>query len=107
MRTRTLTARVGSWYQDLQTGILFEVVAVDESSHTIEAQLRDGALCEYDLDSWSQMTLRTIEESEDWRDPFEQSDEDAIDPDLPWRPDDANPLDHIEPDAVNGLDDNG
>ena len=103
---RTLTAQVGSWYQDLQTGTEFEVVAVDEAAQTIEAQLRDGALCEYDLDSWSQMMLRSIEEPEDWRDPFELGAEDAGDPDRPWQPDHANPLDRIEPDAINGLDDN-
>ena len=107
MRTRALAAQVGSWYQDLQTGTLFEVVAVDDIGQTIETQQRDGALCEYDMESWSQMTLNIVEEAEDWRDPFELSDEDAIDPDRPWQPDDINPLDRIEPDAIEGFDDNG
>lgn len=103
---QNITAQVGSWYKDLQTGAQFEVVAVDDDAQTIEVQMRDGALCEYDADSWSVMELSAIEEPEDWRDAFELSREDGLDPDQPIRPDDwDSPLDHIEPDVIHGVGD--
>lgn len=33
---------VSVWYQELASGALFEVVAVDEDSSTIEIQMLDG-----------------------------------------------------------------
>jgi hypothetical protein len=103
---QSITAQVGVWYKDLQTGTQFEVVALDDSAQTIEVQLLDGALCEYDLDTWSDMTLAAIEEPEDWRNAFELSREDGLDPDRPFHPDSwDSPLDLIEPDTINGVGD--
>jgi hypothetical protein len=101
-----LTAQIGSWYQDIQSGAQFEVVAIDENTQSIEVQLLDGAVCEYDADSWSQLPLRPMEEPEDWRHALELSREDEPDPDNPFRPERwDSPLDHIEPDIANGLED--
>lgn len=103
---RIVNAQVGSWYQDLQSGAQFEVVALDDGEQTIEVQLLDGEICEYDFESWDEMRLQAIEEPEDWRHAFELSDEDSRDPDRAFKPDiDANPVDDIEPDIINGLDD--
>ena len=41
-----LMPEVSAWYQDAVSGSLFEVVALDEQSGTIEYQLVDGAVCE-------------------------------------------------------------
>jgi hypothetical protein len=99
------TAQIGSWYKDLQTGVKFEVVAVDEAAETIEVQMLDGEICEYDADTWSEMRLRPTGEPEDWRRAFELSGEDGLDPDRPFHPESwDSPLDHIESDIVNGLD---
>lgn len=100
-----LEARIGSWYEDIQNGTQFKVVAIDEDAQTIEAQMIEGEICEYDLDSWDDLQLRSMDEPEDWRNPYELSDEDARDPDAPLNPEDLYPLDNIEPDASAGLDD--
>ena len=71
----SLNALIGCWYKDLETGQQFEVVATDEGLDTIEVQLIDGEICEYDLDSWRQLKLTGIEEPEDWRNAFELRDE--------------------------------
>lgn len=97
-----VTAQIGCWYQDLQTGAVFEVVAIDDDAQTIEAQLLDGALFEYDREAWRESPLQAVEEPEDWHDAYALDSKD--DPEHPFRPDD-NPLDHIEPDVTNGLDD--
>jgi|SRR6185295_6903659 len=101
-----LKARIGSWYEDLQTGAQFKVVAVDDDTQTIETQMLEGEICEYEFDNWMHMTLRAMDEPEDWRNSYELADEDARDPDTPIIPDDfSNPLDTIEPDIMQGTDD--
>ena len=77
---RHVSPTVGSWYRDLQSGSVFEVVAWDTGQQTIETQLIDGELSEFDVDAWSLMVLERIEEPEDWRNPYEMDGEDAIDP---------------------------
>lgn len=67
---------VSSWYQELTSGALFEVVAIDELNNTIEYQLLDGELGEYDLSTWRLLTVNKAEAPEDWRTPFELNSED-------------------------------
>lgn len=97
---------VGNWYKDLQTHALFEVVAWDTSTLTIETQYLDGEVSEYDLDAWREMFLEKAEAPEDWRAAFELDGEDRLDPDLPYHPEDwRNPLSFIEPEFVLGFED--
>ena len=96
--------KIGRWYKELQQGALFEVVAVDDAEQTIEAQFLDGAVTEYEFESWNELILEEIEEPEDWRDGYELSKEDSIDPDVTISPGDwNNPLVMIETDIVNGI----
>ena len=92
--------QVGSWYKDLQLGSIFEVVAIDDA---IETQLLDGALCEFDMESWDELLLEPVEEPEDWRNPFELSDDDYRDASDYTGQGWDNPLSEIEPDTINGL----
>lgn len=97
---------VGTWYQDAQQGICFEVVAVDTETQTIEVQLLEGEVTEFEFESWNLMQLEPIEEPEDWRNGFELASEDSLDPDLPYQPESwVNPLEEIEPQFIHGLDD--
>ena len=99
-----LSPVVGCWYKELQQGVIFEVVAVDESEQTIETQEIDGAVNEYDMDSWREMLIDEVEEPEDWRHAYELSDEDYLNPDDTIRPEEwSNPLTLIESDIVNGI----
>lgn len=53
----TFFPSIGSWYQELATGQLFEVVAFDEKSSTVEIQYEDGDIAEYELESWSHLDI--------------------------------------------------
>ena len=69
---------VSAWYQDVVSGSLFEVVALDEQSGTIEYQLVDGAVGEYEITTWKDLYLVAAEAPEDWRSPFELNNEDQV-----------------------------
>ena len=56
----------GNWYQHLDKGQRFLVVAVDEENGLIEVQYFDGNLDEIELSEWRQMELEPIEETENW-----------------------------------------
>ncbi|GAB3374103.1 hypothetical protein NCG89_01820 [Spongiibacter taiwanensis] len=95
--------QVGRWYKELEMGQVFEVVAIDDMG-TVDAQLIDGELCEYDSESWRQLTLEAIEEPEDWRNAFELSDDDFRDWDDTIVPETwTSPLNEIESDVINGI----
>ncbi|MBD2859091.1 hypothetical protein IB286_08720 [Spongiibacter sp. KMU-158] len=99
----SLRPQVGNWYKDLEIGQLFEVVAIDDD--TIETQLLEGELCEYDMESWQQLQLESVEEPEDWREVFELSDDDyrTWDDSTAMMDQWTNPLSEIESDVVNGI----
>jgi hypothetical protein len=103
---KMLSPVIGGWYKDLQTNAMFEVVDWDPTTLTIETQYLDGEVSEYDLDAWREMLLVRAEAPEDWRTAFELDDEDLLDPDLPFHPEDWNsPVNAIEPDAMYGVED--
>lgn len=100
----TTIPQVGKWYKDIQQSIMFEVVAVDDAAQTVETQLIDGAISDYDLDTWQEMLLEEIPEPEDWRNAYELSSEDYLNPDDTIHPEDWNgPVRMIETDIVNGV----
>jgi hypothetical protein len=63
---------VGHWYNHLDKGDLFQVVALDEPSGTIEIQEFDGALDELDLEEWLQMDIEPAAAPEDWTGPVDE-----------------------------------
>lgn len=73
-----LLPSVGGWFQDLESGVIFEVVAVDPVNETIEIQFRDGEVDEYDLDAWNGLQLQSLAEPKDWRDAYELDAEDRV-----------------------------
>ena len=98
------TPQVGCWYKEMQQGAMFEVVAVDDIEQTIETQLIDGAIEEFDFDNWKELFLVEIAAPEDWRNAYELSSEDYLDPNDTIYPEDWNgPLSAIESDIVNGI----
>ncbi len=97
---------VSAWYQDLVSGNLFEVVAIDEQSSTIEYQSLDGELGEYDLTTWRQLPIADAEAPEDWRTPFELNSEDQAYSDQVFVPENfSGALFDIEPDSLDLGDD--
>lgn len=63
---------VGHWYNHLDKGDLFQVVALDEQSGTIEIQEFDGGLDELDLEEWLQMDIEAVAAPEDWTGPVDE-----------------------------------
>jgi len=56
---------VTTWYQHLDKGQKFQVVAVDNNENSIEIQYFDGDIEEIDIDDWYLMELEQIESPED------------------------------------------
>ena len=97
---------VSAWYQDLVSGTLFEVVAIDEHSSTIEYQMLDGEVGEYDLNTWRHLPIADAEAPEDWRTPFELNSEDQVYSDQVFVPENfSGALFDIEPDSLDLGDD--
>jgi hypothetical protein len=97
---------IGAWYYDRDDQQVFEVVALDEQQGTVEVQYLDGAISEFDLDSWSLLPLTPAAAPEDSDAAYELSREDR------WNDDDImvpdawnNPLNDIEPELFTGYDD--
>lgn len=79
---------IGSWYADAR-GRRFEVVAVDEAAGTVEVQFFDGAVAEYDMESWNAMLLEAIAAPEDWTGPYDDLEADDLgDTERPKHPED-------------------
>jgi hypothetical protein len=74
-----------SWYQDVETGRVFRVVAVDEENDSIDIQFDNGDIGDFDFASWRESTLVPIEPPEDWSAAFDGVEVDDLgytDPDL-------------------------
>ena len=101
-----LMPEVSAWYQDLVSGNLFEVVAYDEDSSTIEYQLIDGEVGEYDTLTWKQLYLAPASAPEDWRGPFELNTEDQAYSDQTMVPESwSGPRSESEPELLDLGDD--
>ncbi|MEX2468122.1 MAG: DUF6763 family protein [Pseudohongiellaceae bacterium] len=102
----TLMPEISVWYQDVVSGSLFEVVAIDDASGTIEIQLLDGEVGEYDVSMWQQLYLAPAEAPEDWRTPYELNSEDSLDSDQAQVPDNfSGVLWDLEPELMDLGDD--
>ena len=62
---------VGNWYQHLDKGQSFEVIALDEDIGLVEIQYFDGSVEELDLDAWYELEIEPIEAPEDWTGPVD------------------------------------
>ncbi|MEZ5491870.1 MAG: DUF6763 family protein [Gammaproteobacteria bacterium] len=101
-----LAAEISAWYQDLNSGTIFEVVAIDEESGTIEYQHLDGEVGEFDLSTWQQLPLLAAEAPEDWRTPYEVNKEDSQYHDQAIIPENwSGALTDLEPDLLDLGDD--
>ncbi len=57
---------VGYWYQHLDKGQHFLVVAFDEDDGLVEIQHFDGSIEEIDLDTWYEVELAPAGDPESW-----------------------------------------
>jgi hypothetical protein len=69
---------VGNWYQHLDKGPLFMVVALDEQEGLIELQHFDADIEEVDMVTWFSMELERAEAPEDWTGPMDNIERDDL-----------------------------
>ena len=55
-----------NWYNHLDKGQRFCVIAVDEDASTVEIQYFDGQIEEIDFDSWYELDIEPSEAPENW-----------------------------------------
>lgn len=96
---------INSWYQDLSTSQLFEIVAIDENSGTIEVQFQDGDIDEYDIETWGQLKLIQTQTPDEDSAAYTDDSSDLWDNDSGFDSNEfMSPLDMIEPDSFQGFD---
>jgi|GEM_PF-5451127 hypothetical protein len=69
---QTLPLMIGQWYQDQNTNMVFEVVAIDPLQHYCAIQLLDGNLAELASEDWCAMQLIAIAAPHEAPDPLFQ-----------------------------------
>ncbi|MDX1812776.1 MAG: DUF6763 family protein [Gammaproteobacteria bacterium] len=62
---------LGNWYQHLDKGQLFRVVAIDEDNNVIEVQNFDGDVDEIEMSQWRDMEIELAEEPENFSGPYD------------------------------------
>ncbi len=68
---------IGQWFKRAN-GTVFEVVALDESTGTIEIQQFDGTIDEVDPDTWTLWPLVEVSAPEDWSGSVDMDPEDFV-----------------------------
>ncbi len=69
---------IGQWFQR-PTGVMFEVVAVDEDDRTVEIQQFDGTIDEIDVENWTEWLVTEVSAPEDWSGSVDMEPEDHVD----------------------------
>ena len=101
-----ILSKVPTWYQDLASGVLSEVVAIDEPNSSMECQVLDWELGVQDHSTCRQLNISNTEAHEDWRVPYEPKSEDQACSDKVFVPENfSSALLHIEPDSPDPDDD--
>lgn len=76
---------IGNWYEHLDKGLRFEVVALDEDEGLVEIQYFNGDIEEIELEIWYELEIEPSQPPEDWTGPIddiETDDSDDIQPDI-------------------------
>ena len=79
MLTRILPT-IGNWYENPNTGVIFEVVAIDDD--LIALQYFDGEVEEIDTETFIKSSFKAANQPEDWSGPFEIDPEDRQESDF-------------------------
>ena len=67
-----------NWYQHLDKGQKFRVVALSEDDGAVEIQYFDGDLEEIDADNWYELDIEPIEPPENWSGPIDVAETDDL-----------------------------
>ncbi len=75
----TMLPEIGQWYQPVNKGRIFQVVAVDAAERLIEIQKYDGDIDELEFNEWYAAPLRIIDPPEDCSGPMDDIEQDVLD----------------------------
>lgn len=67
---------IGEWFENVDTAEMFEVVAIDDDSRTVEIQYFDGTVEEFEFEAWPQLQLEQSAPPEDSSGAFDADRED-------------------------------
>ena len=79
MKRKKITPKVYNWYLDKEENESFMIVYVDEDEGLIEIQYLNGDTAEFDFEEWADMSLKKIEQPEDWTGAMDELDQDYYD----------------------------
>lgn len=80
--TTELDPVVDNWYQHLDKGQRFQVIAVDEEAGIIEIQHFDGDIEEMSFTNWYAQDIALSVEPENWSGPFDIAEIDDLGTDI-------------------------
>jgi len=87
---------IGDWYQK-PNGVLFEVVAIDETDGTIEIQHFDGTIAEVEMEAWITSGYLAAEPPEDFTGSLDMEAEDlGLDTEVAGHQEWADPLEYLD-----------
>ena len=69
---------IENWYQHLDKGQKFRVVALSETDGAVELQYFDGDIEEVSLDHWYELDIEPIEAPENWSGPVDVAEIDDL-----------------------------
>ena len=69
---------IENWYQHLDKGQKFRVVALNEDEGLVEIQHFDGDVEEIDTDNWYELDIEPIEAPENWTGPIDIGETDDL-----------------------------
>ena len=67
-----------NWYQHLDKGQKFRVVALNEDEGNVEIQYFDGVVEEIELDGWYELDIEPVEAPRNWTGPFDVAEADDL-----------------------------
>ncbi|SDK23068.1 DUF6763 family protein [Microbulbifer yueqingensis] len=96
---------IGNWFEMIESGQLFEVVAIDDLHKTVEIQYLDGMLDELDLEQWLTLPLVPAAPPEDANVAYGMTarEHSPASSETPL-PEQLNPLDSLEGETFSGTD---
>ncbi|KPK59359.1 MAG: hypothetical protein AMJ59_11360 [Gammaproteobacteria bacterium SG8_31] len=87
---------IGDWYQK-PNGVLFEVVAIDDTDSTVEIQYFDGTIAEVEMDAWLTSGFQPAEPPEDFSGSLDMENEDSgLETEVAGHQEWADPLDFLD-----------
>lgn len=72
---------VDGWYKNMETGEVFEVVALADEGMNIEIQYFEGEVTELESETWAELVLSPLPPPEDWSGPFDDLEPEEIEVD--------------------------